>query len=98
MVISISFHKDLPCGVVISGGREDDNEPKKPTDCFHFPASFFSFLIVFSFLGEKLEVYMYKKFLTYKLLEARVPNNDANLLNRCHAQFKQIIFIITGLH
>ena len=48
MVISISFHKGLPCGVVISGGREDDNEPKKLTDYFHFPASFFSFLTVFS--------------------------------------------------
>ena len=44
------FHKGLPCGVVITGGKEDD-EPKKLADCFCFATSFFSFLEVFSIFG-----------------------------------------------
>lgn len=48
-----SFHKGLPCGVVISRGREDDDEPKKPVGCFCFVASFFSFLAVLSTFGLK---------------------------------------------
>ena len=46
------FHKGLPCGVVITSGKEDD-EPKKPAACFCLPSSFFTFLIVFSISGLK---------------------------------------------
>ena len=39
--------------MVISNGREDDDEPKKPTDYFLSSTSFFSFLAVLLIFGSK---------------------------------------------
>ena len=47
---SSSFHKGLPCGMLIIGGKDDD-EPKETKIFFCFVDSFSSFLVVFSILG-----------------------------------------------
>ena len=68
---SDSFHKGVPCGVEVSGGIEDD-EPKRPADCFFIAASFFSFLAVRQISGSKTRGVPERKILGIKLLESTV--------------------------
>lgn len=66
-----SFHKGLPCDVVITEGKEDD-EPKKPTGCFYFVVSFFSFLVFVSIARLKTRGIHVHKFLAIQTIRSTV--------------------------